>query len=245
MREFLNRLLGRPATGFVYVPQDGAGAVREARPGAQVGKSEPPWIGVHRAPETVLITGWPARLWRVRIVRRAREQPAAYVRQVSAERVEILEEVPCSVLFGKQGGEVIKVLDAAAALTRGTAKRLTQARPAGGHAAYMRCWNRWLAKQGKPHPIADHHALLVASGSESPVGRGLGAVHDTVGRRAKALEGDAAFRIEGEDEYKYMNPPWDGASEALLHAALAMGAPEICESDAQTLLTAWRKTFPS
>jgi hypothetical protein len=244
MRELLNRLLGR-ATGFVYVPHDESGAMKDARPGARLGVGKgPPWIAVDLAPDGVIVTRWPGKLWRVRVLSRADEQPMPYARYVRADRVEVLEEVPAAVLFGTHGDAVITVLDAAAALTREQAEQLNGARLPGAHAAYLRSWNRWRAKLGQPTPIADHTQPLIESGKGSPVGRGLSAVHDTVARRAQALDGDAAFRTEDED--LYLVKPWNGASDALLHAGLVLGAPQFCiDGDDETLLRPWRSVFPS
>jgi hypothetical protein len=242
MRDILNRVLGR-TTGLVYVPHDEAGAMKDARPGARLGRDRgPPWIVVDLDTEKVIVTAWPGRLWRVCVLRRASEQPMAYARYVRADQVEVLEEVPCATLFGAHGDAVVKVLDTAATLTREQTERLNQARLPDAHAAYMRSWNRWRAKNGLPHPIADHHAPLIEGGKGSPVGRGMSAVHDTVARRAKALDGDAAFRAEDED--LYLVNPWDGASDAMLHAALSLGAPQFCiDGDDDTLLRPWRMVF--
>jgi hypothetical protein len=244
MRDFLNRLIGH-ATGFVYVPHNEAGVMKDARIGARLGQGKgPPWISVSLETDGVIVTGWPGRLWRVRVLRRGTEQPLPYARYVRADTVEVLEEVPCAALFGVHGDKVVRVLDAAVALTRDEAEQLNQARLPGAHAAYMRSWNRWRAKLGQPTPIADHYQPLIESGKGSPVGRGLSAVHDTVARRAQALDGDAAFRTEDED--LYLVKPWDGASDAMLHAALALGAPQFCtDGDDETLLRPWRKVFAS
>jgi len=243
MRDFLNRLLGR-TTGLVYVPHDESGAMKDGRPGTRLGESKgPPWIAVDLAPDGVIVTRWPGKLWRVRVLRHASEQPMPYARYVRADRVEVIEEIPCATLFGAHGDAVVRVLDAALSLTREQADQLNGTRLPDAHAAYMRSWNRWRAKLGLPTPIADHYQPLIESGKGSPVGRDLSAIHDTVARRAQALDGDAAFRTEDED--LYLVKPWDGASDALLHAALALGTPQICtEGDDETLLRPWRMVFP-
>jgi hypothetical protein len=256
MQDFLNRLLGR-TTGFVYVPHSENGAMKDARPGARVGRRGPPWIVVQDAPENVIITAWPGKLWRVRILQRASKQPASYAGYRRADFVTVIEEVPCGLMFGGHGEAVAKVIDAAAALTLATAQRLAEAQPDDAGAAYSRSWKRWLSKrdatdEGLPRVVtacyhADHaedHARTLAIGRhQSPIFGGLMTVYNTVSKRAKMVAGDVAWRAEGDEVV--LNPPWDGASEALLHAALAFGAPEICEGDQTTLLTAWSTVFPS
>ncbi|HWA91851.1 MAG TPA: hypothetical protein VG889_17565 [Rhizomicrobium sp.] len=245
MRALLDRLLGR-VTGLVYVAQDETGAMKDARPGARLGKTGPPWIVVHAAPDAVLVTHWPGRLWRVRVLRRGREQPLADARYTRADTVEAIEELPCAILFGAHGDAICRVLDAAAALTRDAAERLSAARHPDCDAAYLRVWNGWsggaLASPERPLMIAGRDQPLATGGRKSPVGGTLMTVHGAVGRRAGAIDGAAAFRDEDDDTF--LAPPWDGASDALLHAALALGAPELCEPrERDALLAAWEAVY--
>lgn len=241
MRDFLNRLLGR-TTGFVYVPHNEDGVMKDAHAGARLGHKGPPWIVVLQSPEDVIVTAWPGKLWRVRVLKRASEQPLSHAGYVRADAVDVIAEAPRGLPFGQHGEAVAEVLDAAAALTPEIAQRLADAQPRDAGDAYSRVWNRWLSNRGASHPSEDHSHTLAIGGRQSPIFGGLMAVEGIVFKRAIAAAGDAASRVVDEDVY--LSPPWNGASEALLHVALATGAPQFCEGgDAALLTTSWRGVF--
>src|SRR4051794_27045731 len=95
-------------TGFVYVPAAEEGAMRAAARGATIRNPDrhPPWIVVAHTMERVIAASWPGKLWRVRVLREAPEQPMATAGYTRATAVEVLEEVPVARLFGARGEEV-------------------------------------------------------------------------------------------------------------------------------------------
>ena len=72
-------------------------------------------------------------------------------------------------------------------------------------------------------------------------------VHGLLRRRAEAVDGAAAFiREEDEDGEidEWLAAPWDQASDALLFAAMARGAPQyLSAADAEALSRPWRDVF--
>jgi len=104
-------LLGR-TTGLVYVPHDESGPMKDACPEAQLGNGGPPWIAVDLDTEKVIVTAWPGKLWRVRVLRRATEQPMPYARYVRADRVEVLDIYAASEepIEGVTAGALVKAI---------------------------------------------------------------------------------------------------------------------------------------
>ncbi|MFI1653369.1 hypothetical protein ACH4ZU_00325 [Streptomyces sp. NPDC020472] len=220
---------------------------------------EPPWLVVDHVLERVLVVRWPGRLFRVEVVppataeeraamARAAENlrpDAGYTRAVS---VDLVEELSPSVLFGRHGDAVRRVLDAGRDLDEERARRLAGARPPASDRAYSAAWDRWLAEQpkGARHHGRDHGSTLAVSGvgpSTSPIGHGFSVLCHTVRTSAK-LHGGAGVYAVDEDGDEVLADPWHTALGALLDAAMAFGAPRCVDGEGATVLkAAWNSVF--
>jgi hypothetical protein len=239
--------------GYVYAPLENPGAMAGAAPGVCVRNADrgPPWIVVDHGLQSVIVSKWPGRLWRVEIIdrvsdadlRSAGQSPlradAPYTRAVA---VDVLEEAPVAALFGAHGAAVCEVIAAAGEVDLDGARRLAAARPREAADAYSRAWATWLAREDlrSRDRIVPEGTLAVPTGrSRSPIESGLGVVYGQLFRRARAVCGDAAT-VSDEDD-TWLAEPWNGAAAALLDAALAFGAPDVIDdADREILTRAWR-----
>src|SRR5688572_26242955 len=99
--------------GYVYVHDEGAGAMASASPGQRIRLPErrAPWIVVDHSINSIVVARWPGRLWRVAVTDAAGiEQVSAYARYTRAFEVKVLEELPVSQLFGERGEAVCSVI---------------------------------------------------------------------------------------------------------------------------------------
>lgn len=251
MPGFLSSLLdGRAAEdvvhGFVWASGADAGEWAHAAPGQVIHNpgDGAPWIVVAHTVDAVLPVRWPGRLWEVEVLRMAPEQPregASYSRAVA---VRITRELPPAILFGSHGDDVVRVIDRASSLDGSEAAELAARWSEQASEAYSQAWNAWIARMapGSIHRGADHGNTLAvfAGGTRSPLGSAFTLLHDVVGRRAREVAGEAAF-VADEDGEMCLAGPWAKAAEALLHAAMALGAPDLVpEADQAVLLAAWR-----
>lgn len=249
MPGFLSRLLGGNAsaglTGFSYVPLTDDGPMAQAAPGVVVRTPDagPPWIVVDHSFESVVVARWPGRLWHVEILRAAAEQPREGAGYTRALAVRVRNELPVTKLFGPHGEDVVRVIETAASLDAGRAAEFGARSTALAREAYARAWRTWIGRMdpGSIHLYADHSDTLAVpiAGMRSPIAGGFMVLHGVVGDRARALAGDSAF-IAGEDGDLYLAEPWGKAAGALLHAAMALGAPGLVpEADRAVLTEAW------
>lgn len=150
-------------------------------------------------------------------------------------------EVPAARIFGAHGAAVVELIGIAKTLDADMAARLAASRHPQAGAVYSRVWSRWIARNlpSSPHRDIDHeHTLKVVGGeSSSPVDEGLAMIHQAAFSRAREVCGDAAYRVEDENDLA-LNPPWDEAAQALAEAAMARGAPQILESGEREILDA-------
>jgi hypothetical protein len=251
MLPFLSRIFGSgvSASGFAYVPLSEDGPMAGAAPGHIVRNpgAGPPWIVVDHSIRSVVVARWPGKLWEVEIVRAASEQPVAAAGYTRAVAVRIVRGHPPGILFGRHGEHVVRVLEAAASIDLDQAVELGTRSTAAARDAYSRAWRRWIAKvdPGSIHLDSDHTYTLAvhAAGTLSPIGGGFTVMYTVLMERAQALAGDAAF-VTGEDGEQSFANPWDGALQSFLHAAMALGAPELLsEADRAVLLEAWNHCF--
>ncbi|GAA1090359.1 hypothetical protein [Kitasatospora arboriphila] len=251
-------------SGYLYVGEGDTGPMAGAEVGRRVAKDscEPPWLVVMHTVDGVNVTRWPGRLFRVaavpaadaaarEAVRRANEAFSPTAGHSRAHTVDVLAELSPGVLFGPSGEEVARVADAAAALTPATAGLLASAWTGAGRTAYAAAWERWLADRPDAGPYlgSDHSAALLIPGAGrpgSPLGRGFLAVHAAVLASARTRGGEAAFTVveddaDGEPGGLQLGRTWSGAADALLGAAMALGAPGLPTPEEAALLTApWR-----
>jgi hypothetical protein len=248
---------GSMAAGFVYVSDDTSGPMAHVTVGKRVatGSLEPPWIVVDHSLERIIVARWPGRLFRVAIVPPRTDEEKAAMRRAASElqptagytralAVDMLEELPPSILFGPHGGAVVDVINVSRFLTEDTAARLASARHPTAADAYRRAWAQWLsADQERPvsedHDVAGTLAAHASGRSGSPIGAGLMVAYRAVTDSAR-LRGKAdAITIDDEGD-ELISEPWSTAMAALLDAAMAVGAPDLVGDDAAVLTAAWR-----
>lgn len=249
---FISRLLDRGAAkarvrGFTFVSLAEGGEWARAAPGQVIRNPSTarPWIVVAHTLDEVLGVGWPGKLWEIEILEEAPEQPlegAGYTRAVA---VRVHDEVPVATLF-PNGHEVLRVIDWASSLEAEDVWELAFHASDEAAEAYSRAWNTWLVNvaPGSIHLGSDHRDTLVvyAARKSSPVGVAFTALYEVLSRRAREIAGDAAFE-EDEDGERWFTGPWAGASQALLCAVMALGAPELTsDADRRLLLRAWNET---
>jgi hypothetical protein len=232
-----------PLTGFVYTvvpggPKDRAATGTLIR-GDHLGA---PWIVVAHTLEDVIVARWPGRLMFVEVLEAAPPSPAQVIGHTRAIAVRVLEECSAADLFGAHGAEVCKVIQAADRLTEEGVERLGATWSEAAAEAYTRAWATWIAHQESvSRPLRQGSAEAPpagAKGRHSPIGYGLSVVHDAVVARARAVGGDRVL-VRGEEETALV-PRWAIAAEALLQAALALGAPGLMpEADRRLLLSAF------
>jgi hypothetical protein len=226
----------RRAKGFVFVADVDDGPMRDAAIGKTIRNANdgPPWIVVNQAIESIVISKWPGKVWRVSVLKAAAEQPAAYAKYTRAVAVEVIAEEPVWRLFGAHGEAVCRVLERGRTLTIDDVEVLQRAVSDAASEAYSRAWNRWL---GDSH---DHADTLASGELRSPIGTGFTVLHNLIGDRARTLIGDMTFTAN-EDDDLVLTAGWSIASRAALHAAMAYGAPELMSAaDAELLTSAWR-----
>jgi hypothetical protein len=237
----------KPITGYVYAPDADPGLLAKAAPREIVSKLDrsPPWIVVDHSIETAIVARWPGRLYRVVVLdAEGIEQASAYANYTRAVAVQVCEEVPAWRLFGDHGAAVSAVISFAARLEPSTARLLADLRHPLAAQANSRAWNRWLNGTGvrSEHEESDFSGTLAAGPgpSRSPINYGLTVTYRTVWDRAEALLGSVAFVDDAEGE-RTLVPIWSSAADALLDAALALGAPSIVTGEDAIILTAaWR-----
>lgn len=251
----------RMADGFVYVSDADPGPMAYASVGARVLKAsvEPPWIVVDHSLDRIIVASWPGRLFRVAIVPPGTDEERTAMRRAAGELapdagytralgIDVLEELPPSVLFGPHGAAVADVIGFARALTGEMAARLASAVHPRAAEVYRTVWASWSAARSRsgdqPADFSGVDAVHRAGRTGSPVGSGLMVVDRAVWERAEASGGVQAARVEGQPEL-VLSEPWAAAGTALIEAALAVGAPELVDdAEAAVLTTAWRAVQP-
>lgn len=221
--------------------------MRSARAGAIIRNADggPPWMVVDHSIESVVVAKWPGRLWRVEVLEAAAEQPFPGSHYTRAVSVKVIGEHPVSKLFGPNGQLVCRVIEAAGALTIEDVTLLAKTGHPEARRVYSRVWSRWL---GRPAAEGDEsHADALAApgnaGGRSPIGCGFTVLHSVLTRHARTLAGDAAFVMDDEGDPVF-TPLWASATDAFLHAALALGAPELITlTDREILTAAWAKRY--
>ncbi len=188
------------------------------------------------------MTDWPGSLWVAEVERPAPASDQVTDTYTRAWAVRIIESESPFHLFGSHGEAVAHVLDRASTVS--LADLHTVPPPLGdAQQAYQRAWDKWFTQDGYPvsvYPTSGDSLPICASGDErSPVGSGLTLLFNVLHKRARALEGDAAFLVDADGETCFVEK-WDRAATVLLYAAMAQGAPELLsETDRTRLLAAW------
>lgn len=236
--------------GYVYVADThtdtGASALKAARTRSVVRNASggPPWIVVSHSLDSVVVARWPGRLLRVEIIEPATKQPAAYANYTRAVAVSVVAEVPAIQLFGQQGEKMAEILYRSAHLTFDEAVALSAANNRLLQEIYSQAWNAWLAEVDpqSPHLGGDHGGTLqiFAGRQVSPVGYALTLIYHEVSKKAESVPRIAGATDESEGAAP-LGTPWQGAVDALLNAAMALGAPQLLTSEQAATMTApWR-----
>lgn len=192
----------------------------------------------------MLVARWPGRLFRVDILEKAKEQPLPSANYTRAIVVQVLEELPVRSLLGENSAPLVEILDRIITLTLDDALALSAALEPSSPEIYSLAWKNWLAKvDGSSVFLDDNHedTLQIKVGSDvSPIGYALSLVSSMVLNRGRAVCGPAAITIDPEGEVE-LKAPWSGASSALLHAAMAYGAPDLlAPQNAAVLKSPWQ-----
>lgn len=243
--------------GFVYVGDEDPGPLAAVTAGQIVMKTtyEPPWIVVDHTIDRVLPVRWPGRLFLVEVLApETEDEIAAMARAAAGVRrdagytralgVDVLAELPVSLLFGSHGTAVTELLDAGLTMTGEDAARLARTRHPQAPAAYARAWQRWLSTQdnGASYHDGDHRRTLAVGGAgprnapASPIGNGFSLLWTTVRESARRGGGPGAFTDDG-DGGERLADPWCAAACGLLDAAMALGAPHLVPPAEAALLT--------
>lgn len=245
--------------GFWFDAADPDMALERAGNHVRLARAEPPWLVVDQSIATMTLgRRWPGQLWRVRVTQLGDmsgllAQPGYW----RAAAIELLQPLPLGALFGPHGEAVVDILARIPELTREQARALGADLPADGWDRYGRAWERWSKdEEGVPTPVdappqSEWYGVLAAAsrrgGARSPVHGGLLQIHGLLRQRAQAVDGDAAFIREVDEDGEVdesLAAPWDGASDALLFAAMARGAPQyLSTADADVLSRPCREVF--
>lgn len=236
--------------GYCYVPNESHEPIRGAYVGAVIENSSegPPWIVVDQSLDSLIVSRWPGRLWKLEVVRPAKEQPNASATYVRAVSVKVLEEVPVSILFGVHGQEVVKVIESARLLDVQCGLKLGAAFDSRAIDMYSEAWSRWLnglSRVDLNHERDDYSGTLAISGArkKSPVGVAPTVLYSVLRERVKAAVGDSAFVVDEEGNESF-SPEWSKVLDAFLCAVMGFGVDQIMSpQEKDVLIAAWRNTF--
>jgi hypothetical protein len=235
--------------GFVYVGKGDSSLMTAAAPGTRIGSAvdKPPWIVVDHEPQSIVMAKWPGRLWKVRVVHRAAQQPLAYASYTRATAVDVLEEVPLAVLFEHNAEAVVEFLNSISQLTVEKVAALAESPDDEAARVHNAAWDRWLASADPASPsVGQEHAGTIAMGAKapgSPVGRAPSVLYSQLIKRAQEIAGDAAFAVEEEEQY--FRHPWSQAATCLQHSLFAIGVAEhlLSTSERAVLRRAYEKAM--
>ncbi|GHJ42904.1 hypothetical protein Cs7R123_02460 [Catellatospora sp. TT07R-123] len=233
----------RTVAGYLWVDHAAPEHERAAEVGGRVRLPElrPPWLVVYETPGRVLVNRWPGRLLHVETVPAASEAERSALAEVTARIVpgagytnavcvDVVAELSPALPFGTYGEAVVRVVEAALALDEPTAHRLAEARHRDAEDACRAAWRRW-SEQPKTWGVG------------SPVGSGFGLLHRLVRDSARERGGQDAWVVDGDGDEEAAEP-WRSAYGALREAAMAHGAPDLCDSAARTAMsTAWNAVY--
>ncbi len=228
--------------GFVYVGKGSDSLMTVAASGAKIGSAvdEPPWIVVDHTPESAVLARWPGRLWKVRVLHSAAQQPLSYAGYTRATAVDVLQELPLAMLFQHNGQAVVDFLNRISQLTAETVAALAESQDDEAARMHNAAWDRWLASTDPASPfVGQNHAGIIAMGAKrpgSPVGQAPSVLYAQLAQRAREIAGDAAFVIEN-DEQSFRHP-WSQAATCLQHALFAIGVAQHLLSPSERIVLA-------
>ena len=243
--------------GYVYVPNSDEGAFSDAptRGIARNSNRKPPFIAVHRAMKTIIITRWPGKLLMVDIIDPVTKEDLSptdffptmdstgYTRAVA---VKIQEQVPIHKLFGQNGEQVVTLINAASNLTESQVSIISKHFIESNADLYDKAWNVWLKGTTglRCQSNSQYRDMLSSSGSSdsSPIGIGFRLISSTVFRRAEEIANDTAVLVDEEGEYE-LNVQWSRATSILLQAAMSYASESLLnEKEREMLLMPWKNS---
>ena len=242
--------------GYVYASNQDNELFRNAKTGDLIVKKDktPPYIVVDHSLDTLLITRWPGKLFKVEVIDPSKEKGIneGLVKGVSYTRtfgVEIIEEVPPGELFGPNGKKIEQIVDLTRNITEEQVFELSKDDKASSRDLYAKAWRNWIMLYDKNHPYLNgnhHHTLLFSPKNErysSPIKIGLSLIYSQFDIRAKELVGDQAFGYDEEGEI-YLQPIWALAVEKALQAGMSYASDDVLtELERETLRTPFNKVF--
>jgi hypothetical protein len=198
-------------SGFVYVADEEQGLFLCAQPGCVVARPtrSPPWIVVDHKLESVIVSRWPGKLWKVTVLDAVTDQDvvvagagrlvpdAGYTRAVS---VQVLEELAPAVLFGPAGVAVCRILESISRLDYEQATALSTRVTLAAAVLYSKAWNCWLRgiAPNSYHLGQEHdHVLAIPTqrgAPQSPINQGFLIIHSQLHKRAILVSGTAALQ---------------------------------------------------
>lgn len=231
--------------GFVYEADiDQSAHIGAATIGQIITQEDaPPYIVVDHHIDNVLPTRWPGRLWHVRILAVARDQPASYANYTRATSIEVCEALSPALLFGPQGDAVSKVQDLIPHLTLAQIEHLAQHATPAAEAGYEAAWGTWLEQTdpASKQPGMQYAGVLAMGNglSRSPLGHAFTLAHAQYCKRVRALAGSDAFEAD-EDGDEWLRAPWSEALTTLLAVIMGLGAPHLSSAENTAIMTnAW------
>lgn len=237
-------------SGFVYVARGDIGPMTSASPGARVSNfsDRPPWIVVDHTLQSPILAKWPGRLWQVRILRKAPEQPLAYAAYTRATAVHVEKELPLAVLFDNNGEEVVEFLSRISGLSAEEKALLASSTDERAVNVHNEVWNRWLLQvDASSTYLGQDHSGIIAIGAKpprSPVGNAPSVLHTELTKRAREIDGEGAFVTD--DEEQSFNAEWSRVASHLQHALFSIGASaEVLSPPERAILaSAYRSAVP-
>lgn len=215
------------ATGYVYVGDGDSGPMAAAAPGHRVRcpGGGPPWIVVDRDYPSIVVHRWPGKLWRVRILTKATEQPLACATYTRASSVHVLSEEPLAALFGHNGKAVVELFDRVSQLRRWMIESLAASGDAEATGVYDAVWDRWLANVDPCSPdLGNRHAGLLRMNRDSPAGKAPSILHSVLWHLAREMDGDEAFI--SDEESLFFSARWSRVADCMQHTLFAIGVEE-------------------
>lgn len=237
--------------GYIYIGDNDerSGLFHNAKAGDSIVKSdkEPPCLVVDYYIEKIIVgSKWPGKLYYVEVLDPDNEEDLqkGLRKDVHYRRtwgVKILNELPLETLFGKNGINIMQVIEMTNNITEAQVDKLALYPLAPFRELYSNAWKNWTALTDPDYVKRTSEYFVRVLGcfpngqmKISPIGNGLSIVSDMFNKRVNEIAGEAAYEIleaeddedddyegaeeEGEMVLKYK---WITALEHLLHAAMS------------------------
>ncbi|QDQ88375.1 hypothetical protein FMZ60_12775 [Alcaligenaceae bacterium SJ-26] len=236
--------------GFVYESREDTTTHIGAAAIGQIITQEdaPPYIVVYHDIENILVTRWPGRLWHVKILATAQDQPATQANYTRATSIEVCEERSAARLFGPRGETVGSIQDLIPNLTLAQIEHLAHHATSAISSDYDAAWETWLAHAhpSDTPPEAQSVGVLTMNSNQlhSPLGYAFTLAHAQYCKRVRALAGSDAFEAD-EDGDEWLRAPWSEALTTLLAVIMGLGAPHLYEAENTALMTKVWQDLPA